>query len=67
MKAGVIQDSLHGPNIFLFYIDDMSKNILRYLMNIYADDAMAYGKNSQDLNVQKLALDLSADLVLTAQ
>lgn len=45
--ADVLQDSLFGCTLFLYYIKYMSKNMLRSLLNIYAEDTKMYGFNFQ--------------------
>lgn len=47
--------------LFLFYINDMPKIILRLLVNIYADDTAVYGCTSQSQDDQSLAADLLSD------
>lgn len=38
IDTGVSQDSLFGPTLFLLYINSLLKNILRSMVNVYADD-----------------------------
>lgn len=42
IDADIPDSSLNGPTIFLFHINDLTKNIIRLLMNIYADDTAVY-------------------------
>lgn len=61
----VPQSSLFVPTLYLLYINDLSRNILRSLVNIYADDIDSW--SSKNLDNQSLASDLSPGLALTGQ
>lgn len=67
INAGIHQDALLEPTLFLLYINDLPKNIFRSLINVYSDDNMMYGCTSKYLDDQCLAADLYSDLTLTVQ
>lgn len=61
INAGVLHSYLIGPPSFLLYINDMRKNIIRSLVNIYADGTAVYGYNFKYRDDKSLADDLSSD------
>ena len=64
VNAGVPQDSICGPTIFLLYINDLPDNVICDIA-IYADDTTLYSKCDQasDLWQQlELASELESDL-----
>lgn len=67
VNAGIPQASLFGPTLFLNYITDRPKHILRSYVNVYADDTVIYGRTLKSLDGWRLAADLSFDLTLTSQ
>lgn len=60
INAGVPQGSLLGPTLFLTCINNLSKNIVKSLLNIYADNTTVY-------ECTHLAAAHSSDLSHTAQ
>lgn len=44
-----------------FYINDLFHNIVRFLLNIYADDTIVYGFTSEILYDQSLTANLSSN------
>lgn len=54
INAGVTQDPLLGLTLFRFYINDLPKNTLRFLVNIYVDNTSVYGCSSKHLDDQCL-------------
>lgn len=42
INAGFLQSSHLNPTVFLLYINDLLRYILRSSVNIYADDTMVY-------------------------
>lgn len=48
--------------IYIIYINDLCKNILQPLVNIYTDETTVYRWNSENLGDQFLAAELSPDL-----
>ena len=46
VNAGVSQDSILGPALFLLYINDLSDNVICNIA-IYADDTTLYSKCDQ--------------------
>lgn len=67
----LIRESLIGfflsPTMFLLYINNVAKNILSSLVNIYAADNTVYGCTSKNLGGQCLTGDISSGQDLTAQ
>ena len=64
VNAGVPQDSILGPALFLLYVNDIPDDVISDFA-IYADDATLYFKYNQvsDLWQQlKLASELESDL-----
>lgn len=59
--------SILGFILFLLYINDQPRNILRSLVNIYADNTTAYECTSQNPDDQSLSADLSSGLAITNQ
>lgn len=53
--------------LYLLYINDLPKNILRSVVNIYAVDITVYGCFAKYLDDKYLAADLSSDLTFTVQ
>lgn len=51
----------------LVYINDRPRNILRFLVNIYAGDTNGYVHTSKIQDDRRLAADLHADLALITQ
>lgn len=51
----------------LLYINDLPKNTLTLLLNIYAEDATVCGCTSKYLDDLCMTADHSAELILTAQ
>ena len=43
VNAGVFQGSIHGPTLFLLYINDFPYNVICNIA-IYADDSTLYSK-----------------------
>lgn len=60
-------ESLLSHAIFLLYINDLSNNMHRYLVKIYARETKVYRYISKNLDDQNLAVDLSSDIDLVAQ
>lgn len=67
LKAVVPQGSTLGLTQFLFDINDLPRNIVRSLVDIYADDTTLYGCISRNQDKKSLVADLSSDRSLTAQ
>lgn len=67
ITAAISQGSFLSPTLFLFYINNLPKNILRLLVNIYVDDTTFCGCTCQNLDDWSWAADLFSDQVLTAQ
>lgn len=61
INAGVRQWSLLGLNLLMIFINDLRKNILNSLVNVYANDMTIYVCTSKTLSGQTLATDLSSD------
>ena len=59
IKSGVPQGSILGPILFLIYINDITFEIQRSLIDLYADDATLYAKHT---NVQEIESTLQSDL-----
>lgn len=57
INAGFLQGSHLNPTVFLLYINDLLRYILRSSVNIYADDTAVYWCTSQNLDDQGLAVD----------
>lgn len=55
------------PTTFLPYINNTPKIMLRYFVNIYADDIMVYGCASKNRDSHSLLADISFELTLTDQ
>lgn len=58
---------LFGPNVFLFYINDLPNNIRTSWINIFAYITTFYGCTFKNLKGQSLALGLSSELGLTSR
>lgn len=59
INGGIPRGSLIGP---FFYINDLPKNIFRFLVNIYEDDTIGYRNTSKNLKEQNLSADLSSNI-----
>lgn len=55
-----------SPTLFLIFSNDLSKNILRSLVNIYTDTTTVYVYTSKSQDYQCLAADHFSDQALTA-
>lgn len=66
INVGICQCSLIDPTLFLFYFNNLHRNILRSLVNTYANDTTVCGCTSKNTDDQSLAADLSSNLALTA-
>ena len=62
INAGVPQGSLLGPTLFLLFINDLPNDIIRSLIDIFADDTTLYGHTSCHVTDEILADSLNTDL-----
>lgn len=59
INSGIPKGFLLGLTLLLLFVNNLSKNILRSLVNISADHTMVYGQTSNYLDDPCLAADLS--------
>ena len=61
IRTGIDQETILGPLIFIFYINDVIRNIADLRINMYADDCLIYTiGNNWDRRVVKIQSGLSS-------
>lgn len=63
VNKGIPQWSVLRLTLFLNYINDLSKNILKSFVNFYAEDMTIYKCISKTLDDHRLEADHSSDLI----